>query len=167
MNAQKLYMAVWEDNGEEYIECEHDSIACECFEPEAEPEGWAEYARENWPDGPAPGEHWPNGYKPFFWPKTNVPYKSRSAAQSRVDIINRWGGRAVLVECTPEWVPVAEMNRRRERARLKARIDKKRAELAKLEDDFADGITLTDVQASFSSPLMDSIAAIERELGLS
>ena len=133
MIGQKLYMAVWEDAGEDHEECYHDTSDCQCFEPDPEPEGWREFALVNWPEGPRPGEVWPNGYKPFFWPKTNVPYKSRSAAQSRVNAINHWGGRAVLVECTPEWVPVEEANRRRAQDRLRQRAAKKRAELIALE----------------------------------
>lgn len=135
MIGQKLYMAVWDNSGAEddYEECYHDDSTCECFEPMPEPEGWREYALAAWPDGPREGEYWPNGYKPFFWPKTDVPYKSRSSAQARVDIINRWGGKAVVVECEPEWVPVAEANRRRAQQRLHKRIDKKMRELAALE----------------------------------
>lgn len=133
MIGQKLYMAVWvHDETTDYEECYHDDASCECFDPMPEPAGWAEYAREAWPVKPE-HEVWPNGYKPFFWPKTDVPYKSRSSAQYRVDIINRWGGRAVVVECTPHWETVSAANQRRARERLQKSVDRKRAELAELE----------------------------------
>lgn len=123
MSAGRLYMAAWVDTGEEYVECE-DHFACDCFEPAPEPAGWREYALDMFGTVPAVGEVWPNGHKPFFWPKTGVPYMSRSSAQRRVDIINRWGGKAVLLECTPEWVTVADANASRERRRIHDRITK-------------------------------------------
>lgn len=132
MIGQKLYMAVWADTGVEYEEC-YDHIDCDCFAPVPEPAGWREYALDRWGDAEPEHERWPNGYKPFFWPKTDVPYKSRSTAQERVDIINYWGGNAVVVECTPKWEPVAVANARRAAERHQKRIDRKRAELAALE----------------------------------
>lgn len=72
------------------------------------------------------------GYR-FFWPKTGQIYKSRASAQNTVDIIEQWGGEAVVLECTPEWVPVDEANRRRKQARNQVRIDKLRAKIAELE----------------------------------
>ncbi len=128
MIAQKLYMAVWvHDDSAEYDECYHDDASCTCFEREPNPEGWEEYALANGivdETGAA---------RDFFWPKTDVPYKSRSSAQYRVNAINRWGGNAVVVECTPVWEPVDAANARRAAARINARIEKKRAELAALE----------------------------------
>lgn len=128
MIGQKLYMAVWvRDEDADYEECYHEDASCTCFEKSPNPEGWEEYAVENGivDETGAPRD--------FFWPKTDVPYKSRSSAQYRVNAINRWGGNAVVVECTPNWVPVAEANKRRAAARLQARIARKRAELAALE----------------------------------
>lgn len=131
MIGQKLYMAAWVDSGAEFGECE-DHFDCECFSPIPEPAGWREYALERWPDGPREGEVWPNGYQPFFFPKTGVPYKSRSSAQRRVDMINRWGGKAVVMECTPVWETVEAAKARRAQERLDARIEKKQRELADL-----------------------------------
>lgn len=131
MIAQKLYMAVWADTGVEYEEC-YGHEGCDCFEPVAEPDGWREYAIARWGSTPPEGEHWPNGHTPFFWPKTNVPYKSRSSAQKRVDIINYWGGKAEVVECTPVWESVTAANARRQAERFDARIAKKQAELSDL-----------------------------------
>jgi len=76
-----------------------------------EPEGWREYALEKWPERPE-HEFWPDGHKPFFWPNTDRIYRSRSAARRIVDIINYWGGKAVLVECTPQWETVEAANAR-------------------------------------------------------
>ncbi|MFS6529717.1 hypothetical protein V8Z69_07565 [Microbacterium aurugineum] len=92
-----------------------------------EPEGWAEFSQEKW------GE-----YKPFFWPSTRGIFRSRSAAQRRVDIIKRWGGNAEVLECTPQWQSVKSANRGRALARLKKRIEVIQEELdaqnAKLAD---------------------------------
>lgn len=134
MIAQRLYKAEWVHEGvtgelEEWEQELFDSG----FQDQAEPQGWREYALERWPDGPREGEHWPNGYKPFFWPATDRIFRSRSAAQRRVDIINRWGGSAVVLECTPVWESVDAANARRAAARINSRIVKKRAELAALE----------------------------------
>lgn len=87
-------------------------------EPMPDPEGWTEFCQEKW------GE-----YKPFFYPSTQRIYKSRSAAQRRVDIINHWGGNAVVLECTPQWETVEAANKRREYARISARIKRKQSEL--------------------------------------
>lgn len=137
-NTGRLYMAVHvydetaeveDDNTEPLAEWEREVLGVTA----PEPIGWRAYALDMWGTEPREGEHWPNGHKPFFWPKTDVPYKSRSTAQRRVDIINYWGGNAVVVECTPQWETVSAANARRERARLQKRIDRKRAELAALE----------------------------------
>lgn len=81
-------------------------------EAEGAPEGWDEYCLDKW------GEP-----REFFVPSDRPIYRSRSSAQARVDLINRWGGTAVLVECTPEWVPVSEANRRRKQRAIQDRID--------------------------------------------
>ena len=135
MTVQKLYMAVWVDHPHDAHEQDEFGIFPTDYVDyqEPEPAGWREYALDRWGDAEPEHERWPNGYKPFFWPKTDVPYKSRSTAQKRVDIINYWGGNAVVVECTPKWEPVAVANARRAAERHQKRIDRKRAELAALE----------------------------------
>ena len=88
-----------------------------------EPDGWGEHCMALW------GEH-----RDFFPPTDRHLYRSRSAAQRRVDLINRWfgDGAAVLVEATCDWVPVKDANARREQARRQARIDKLRAQIEAL-----------------------------------
>lgn len=135
MTAQRLYKAEWvHEDGVEFEYWEQELFESG-FESQPEPAGWREYALERWPDGPREGEHWPNGHKPFFWPSTDRIFRSRSAAQRRVDIINHWGGRAVLVECTPQWEPVEAANARRAAARLDERIARKSDEIAALLDE--------------------------------
>lgn len=90
-----------------------------------EPEGWAEFCEAKW------GE-----YKPFFWPSTDKIFRSRSSAQARVDIINRWGGKAVLVECTPVWETVEAANARRKAARVQERIERKSQEMLGLMREY-------------------------------
>lgn len=128
----RIYMAVHvRDDEHEELEPWEQEILDES--PAPEPEGWREYALDRWGSDPGEYQEWPNGHMPFFFPKVGVPYRSRSAAQKRVDIINRWGGRAVVVECTPQWETVERANKRRTDARVQTRIEKKRAELAELE----------------------------------
>lgn len=85
----------------------------------ADPEGWEAYCEEKW------GE-----YREFFGPSDSPVYRSRSAAQARVDLINRWfgDGAAVLMESEPQWVSVADANRRRRLDRASQRAAKLRAQ---------------------------------------
>lgn len=127
MIGQKLYMAVWvHDESSERDECYHEDSTCTCFEKSPNPEGWEEYAIAN---GIVDAT---GAARDFFWPKTNVPYKSRSSAQYRVNAINRWGGNAMVVECTPQWESVAAANLRRKAERYDKRIARKSAELGEL-----------------------------------
>lgn len=88
------------------------------------PEGWAEYALDKWPNYEEVIDGMVHYVKPFFWPSTDKVFRSRSAAQYRVDLIERWGGQAVLLECEPEWVPVAQANRHRKIERLEAQAER-------------------------------------------
>ena len=42
--------------------------------------------------------------KPFFLPDENKVFRSRSSAKERVDIAERWGFEAVVLECEPQWI---------------------------------------------------------------
>lgn len=121
----RLYKATMIDNGT-YEEDEYGWPT-----EESEPEGWKEYAIERWGiDHTNPT--WVNGYRPFFFPSDQKVYRSRSAAQARVDLINHWGGTAVLEECTPMWTPVVEANRLRRAQRVRDRVSRKQQELNEL-----------------------------------
>lgn len=98
-----------------------------------EPEGWREYAIERW--GMQERADWPKGYQPFFMPSDRKLYRSRSSAQARVDLINYWGGEAVLVEADVEWIPVAEANKRRKAQRLYKRYSDKLREAREIEQE--------------------------------
>ncbi|WP_336652701.1 MULTISPECIES: hypothetical protein [unclassified Leucobacter] len=128
MSAQRLYKAEWVHDAEENYDYEMYG------EPLSEPAGWREYAIEKWGTVPPENEYWPQGYKPFFWPSTDRIFRSRSAAQRRVDIINHWGGRAVLVECTPEWMTVSAANAQRKAKWLKDKRARVLEELAAVND---------------------------------
>ena len=118
------------DSEEAYIE----ALAERAAEAEAyEPEGWREYAIERWGVTPPDGEQWPNGYKPFFWPSTKRLYTTRKAAEGRRDLINHWGGNAVVVVAEIDWVPLEEMDAKWKRDRLLKDRQKIDAELAELE----------------------------------
>lgn len=140
MSAQRLYKAEWVTDEDHEI----DTSGVVWDISTQAPAGWREYAQDMWPEYCAcepdeNGHYWKcDGlcFKPFFWPNTDKVFRSRSSAQARVDIINRWGGRAVLVECTPEWMTVSAANARRKRERIKQRIARKTVELEALQDAF-------------------------------
>lgn len=118
----KIYKAAYVITDDEWDEDEDDWTPD--TEGPADPPGWAEYCTERW------GE-----YKDFFAPTDRKLYRSRSAAQGRVNLINRWfgDGAAVLLETDTEWTPVAEAVARRAGQKRQARIDKLRAEADALE----------------------------------
>lgn len=109
----------------EYVETdaadEWDEETSETF---PDPEGWAEHCQELW-----------GVYRPFFPPTARPIYRSRSAAQRRVDLINRWlgHGTAVLAEADVRWTPTADANARRAHTRKLVKIAKLRAQIADLE----------------------------------
>ena len=127
MNNQRLYKAQYVTTDEEWDEGNEEFVEYVSAPPmtgaEGEPKGWAAHCLEVW------GE--PHR---FSIPSDRPIYRSRSAAQNRVDLINRWGGNAVLVETETEWIPVEQANARRRNKARRARIDKladKAAEIAK------------------------------------
>lgn len=132
MNNQRLYKA-WDRPTEEDEAAELEEFASvwdveitppPTTEAEGAPEGWDAHCLEVW------GEP-----HKFFIPSDRPIYRSRSAAQNRVDLINRWGGNAVLVETETNWVPVSKANaRRRNKARLE-RIEKLEAEAQRITDE--------------------------------
>lgn len=95
-------------------------------EAEGAPAGWDEHCLSVWGK---PHE--------FFLPSDRPIYRSRSAAQSRVDLINRWAGEgaAILLETETNWLPIADANARRRQARNATKIARLRAEIARLEAD--------------------------------
>lgn len=100
-------------------------------EAEGAPAGWDQHCLDVW-----------GGPHEFFIPSDSKIYRSRSSAQERVDLINRWGGKAVLVEADVDWVPVTEANRRRKSKRLYTKRTKLLMQAAELEDqlDALDGV---------------------------
>lgn len=90
-----------------------------------EPEGWREHSVELW-----------GCYRRFFPPSDRPIYRSRSAAQRRVDLINRWlgEGAAILLETETEWLPIREANRRRWRARVDKKVARLEAEIARVKE---------------------------------
>lgn len=93
----------WEFDGDDWLP-----------EPAA-PEGWDDYCMERW------GES-----RDFYPPSDRKVYRSRSSAQARVDLINRWlgDGTAILVETETNWMPTTEANKRRAARRAMQRIAK-------------------------------------------
>lgn len=93
-------------------------------EADGAPKGWDAYCMEKW------GEP-----MPFHFPSDRPIYRSRSSAQARVDLINRWGGAAILVETEVDWQPVVVANARRRDARKRAKIARLRERAARLAAD--------------------------------
>lgn len=88
-------------------------------------DAWREHCQEVW------GKE-----KDFFLPSERKVFRSRSAAQARVDIVRRWGGDAELMECTPAWESVTEANLRRQKQRDLARVWKLRVKAALIEERY-------------------------------
>lgn len=70
----------------------------------------------------------------FFWPSTDRFYRSRSSAAEKVAIVERWGGTAIILEAeVGAFIPVSEANKLRKRRRDVARVERLRAEIARIE----------------------------------
>ena len=120
----KLYkaqnVAAEQDEADEYTVRDDDGFG-PWTEVAGAPEGWDAYCQEKW------GEE-----REFFIPSDRPIYRSRSSAQARVNLINRWGGSAVLVEADVDWVPVEVANARRRNKRRLDRAAKLQREALKL-----------------------------------
>lgn len=69
----------------------------------------------------------------FYNPSETKLYRSRSSAQEKVNIVERWGGSARILEAqVSEFVPVAEANRRRQEERDRVRAQKLRKKAAEI-----------------------------------
>lgn len=127
----RLYKAVFT----EAAELDHDSDNEWLLDPpddhypltedDGAPAGWDAHCLEIW------GEP-----RPFRIPSTRPIYRSRSAAQARVNLINRWcgDGSAKLAETETDWLPIAEANARRKAARNATKIARLEAEIARLKE---------------------------------
>src|SRR5690625_1212406 len=63
--------------------------------------------------------------KEYFNPSESKLYRSRSSARDKVKAVERWGGRARILEAeVSEFVPIEEANQRRKNERNQARIRK-------------------------------------------
>ena len=63
--------------------------------------------------------------KEYFNPSENKLYRSRSSARDKVRAVERWGGKARILEAeVSEFVPIEEANQRRKNERNQARIRK-------------------------------------------
>ena len=63
--------------------------------------------------------------KEYFNPSESKLYRSRSSARDKVKIVERWGGKARILEAeVSEFIPVEEANQRRKNERNQARIRK-------------------------------------------
>lgn len=91
-------------------------------EAEGAPAGWDQHCIDVW-----------GGPHEFFIPSDRPIYRSRSSAQDRVNLINRWGGHAVLVETDTNWTPVTVANQQRKKARLEERRAKALADVIHLD----------------------------------
>src|SRR5690625_1057717 len=81
--------------------------------------------------------------KEYFNPSESKLYRSRSSARDKVRAVERWGGKARILEAeVSEFIPVEEANLRRKRERDQARIEKLRQKIAEIESEtFLDEFT--------------------------
>ena len=63
--------------------------------------------------------------KEYFNPSESKLYRSRSSARDKVKAVERWGGKARILEAeVSEFIPVEEANLRRRKKRDQERIEK-------------------------------------------
>lgn len=74
---------------------------------------WVEHCEAMW------GE-----FRSFFLPSETKVYRSRSSARDKQKIVERWGGRARILEAeVSEFIPSEDAKRKREIARLEERLE--------------------------------------------
>ncbi|MBD3778502.1 MAG: hypothetical protein IE923_04455 [Micrococcales bacterium] len=95
-----------------------------------------EWVPDGWLTDPEQRAEWiaRHGDDRFFWPRTGVVYKSRSAAQARADLIASYGAKAVVLVAEPQWKSLADAKAERETARRQKRIADLRERIAALEE---------------------------------
>ena len=77
-----------------------------------------------------------DSYYNFYLPSENKLYRSRSSARDKVRAVERWGGKARILEAeVSEFIPVEEANLRRKQQRAQQRIDKLRAEIDRIRHE--------------------------------
>lgn len=95
------------------------------------PAGWDEYVRARIIDGAKWDED-----QHFFWPSEDKTYRSRSAAADKVGIVERWGGKAIILEAeVGSFVPATEAVAKRKRIRDQKRIDALKAKIAAIDPE--------------------------------
>lgn len=74
--------------------------------------------------------------KEYFNPSESKLYRSRSSARDKVKAVERWGGRARILEAeVSEFIPVEEANLRRKRERDQARIEKLEEQIREIKSE--------------------------------
>lgn len=84
------------------------------------PAGWTEYVHERILDG----ANWSEDQH-FFWPSEEKTYRSRSAAASKAAIVERWGGKAIILEAeVSAFIPSEQAKAQRAYERKMAQVNK-------------------------------------------
>lgn len=92
------------------------------------PAGWVEYVRERILDGAKWSED-----QHFFWPSEDKTYRSRSTAAGKVAIVERWGGKAIILEAdVSAFVPAVQAKAKRSYERKMAQVHRVEAKAAAL-----------------------------------
>lgn len=82
-------------------------------------------------------------YYNFFLPSENKLYRSRSSARDKVKIVERWGGKARILEAeVSEFIPVEEANLRRRKKRDDERVRKLEEQIHEIKSKYAHVVTL-------------------------
>lgn len=103
-------------------------------DPAWQPEGWTEHVDLVASYGDAWAKRCQDEGYPFFWPAHDKVFLSRSTAEEKRKIAERWGAEAVVVEAeVGPFIPVAEANRIRKARRDQVRVEKLRAKIREIE----------------------------------
>ena len=81
--------------------------------------------------------------KEYFNPSENKLYRSRSSARDKVRAVERWGGKARILEAeVSEFIPVEEANLRRRKKRDDERVRKLEEQIHEIKSKYAHVVTL-------------------------
>ncbi|HEY4534806.1 MAG TPA: hypothetical protein VIG71_02340 [Enteractinococcus sp.] len=84
-----------------------------------------------------------DSYYNFFLPSENKLYRSRSSARDKVKAVERWGGKARILEAeVSEFIPVEEANLRRRKERDDERVRKLEEQIKEIKSKYAHAVTL-------------------------
>lgn len=112
-----------------------------------------EYVTQHLVD-PVKRDHWEasgiaseQDYHHFFLPSETKLYRSRTSARDKVKAVERWGGKARILEAeVSEFIPVEEANLRRRKVRDDDRVRKLEEQIHEIKSKYANAVSLQKLE---------------------